>query len=267
MKPHHAEFHPRSRGGHAGRLAAATSLLCVLMLVLGGCASFSADGGFGVIETAAKERLGKDLHWARTAQSGELAAQRVSELLAKPLTLDDAMQVALLNNRGLQASFDELGIAEADVVQAGRLPNPAFRFGRLKRGSEIEIELGFHFNLARLVAMPLATQIEARRFAQAQGLAVLAVSSLAAETRKAYFSAIGADESVRYMRQVMEAADAGAELARRMAGTGNWNKLQQAREHGFYAEAVLNLARAEQARTAARERLTRLLGLWGAQTA
>ena len=267
MKPHHAEFHPRSRGGHAGRLAAATSLLCVLMLVLGGCASFSADGGFGVIETAAKERLGKDLHWARTAQSGELAAQRVSELLAKPLTLDDAMQVALLNNRGLQASFDELGIAEADVVQAGRLPNPGFRFGRLKRGSEIEIELGFHFNLARLVAMPLATQIEARRFAQAQGLAVLAVSSLAAETRKAYFSAIGADESVRYMRQVMEAADAGAELARRMAGTGNWNKLQQAREHGFYAEAVLNLARAEQARTAARERLTRLLGLWGAQTA
>ena len=79
MKPHHAEFHPRSRGGHAGRLAAATSLLCVLMLVLGGCASFSADGGFGVIETAAKERLGKDLHWARTAQSGEPAAQRVSE--------------------------------------------------------------------------------------------------------------------------------------------------------------------------------------------
>ena len=48
---------------------------------------------------------------------------------------------------------------------------------------------------------------------------------------------------------------------------GNFNKLQRAREQSFYADAALNLARAEQAQRAARERLTRLLGLWGAQTA
>ena len=50
-----------------------------------------------------------------------------------------------------------------------------------------------------------------------------------------------------------------------MARAGNWGKIQQAREQGFYADAALNLARAEQARTAARERLVRLLGAWGEQ--
>ena len=47
-----------------------------------------------------------------------------------------------------------------------------------------------------------------------------------------------------------------------MAEAGNFNRLQRAREQAFYAEATLNLARAQQAATSARERLTRLLGLW-----
>ena len=82
------------------------------------------------------------------------------------LTVDDAVQVALLNNRGLQASFQELGITEAEVVQASRLPNPGLSFGRLSKGDEREIERGLHFNLARLVAMPLIGPVQARRFAQ-----------------------------------------------------------------------------------------------------
>jgi outer membrane protein TolC len=76
-------------------------------------------------------------------------------------------------------------------------------------------------------------------------------------------AAVAAEQSVRYMGQVREAADASAELARRMARAGNWNKLQQAREQGFYADAALGLARAERLRDATRERLTRLMGLWG----
>ena len=89
--------------------------------------------------------------------------------------------------------------------------------------------------------------------------------ALAAQTRKAYYSALAAEESVRYMRQVRQAAEASAELARRMQQVGNFNKLQRAREQAFYADAALNLARAEQAQRASRERLTRLLGLWGGQ--
>ena len=234
--------------------------------VLGGCASFTPDGCFGAVERTTKERIGKDLQWARGEADLDVVANRVAELLARPPTVDDAVQVALLNNRGLQAGFQELGITEAEVVQAGRLPNLGFSFGRSSKGDEREIERGLHFNLARLVAMPLIDKMEARRFDQVKGRVSMSVLSLAAETRKAYFTALAAEETVRYMRQVNEAAEARAELARRMEQVGNFNKLQRAREQSFYASAVLQLARAEQAQRSSRERLVRLLGLWGAQT-
>jgi outer membrane protein TolC len=233
--------------------------------VLAACSSFSRDGGFTNVESAARAKIGKDLRWARTAAEQEGIDRRVAELLARPLAADDAVQLALLNNKGLQAAFFELGITEADVVQAGRLPNPGFSFGRLKRGQEIELDFGLHFNLARLVAMPWIREIEQGRMALAQGEAATRVLALAAETRKAWVLAVAAQESVRYGTQVMQAAEAGAELARRMAQVGNFNKLQQAREQAFYADAALSLARAQQQQRAARERLTRLLGLWGGQ--
>lgn len=234
--------------------------------VLGGCASFSPDGGFSAVEKTAKDRLGKDLQWARSEADQKRIEQRVAELLAKPLTVDDAVQVALLNSPGLQANFQDLGLAEADVVQAGRLPNPGFSFGRSSRGDEREIERGLHFNLARLIAMPFIGQMEARRFEQTKGLVAMSVLQLAADTRKAYYNAVAAVETLRYMRQVKEAAEASSELARRMEQVGNFNKLQRAREQMFEADAALNLARAEQAQRATRERLTRLLGVWGDQT-
>jgi outer membrane protein TolC len=233
--------------------------------VLGGCASFSPDGGFALVQQTAQDRLGKDLRWARSDADRDSIEQRVRELLAKPLSVGDAVQIALLNNRGLQAEYQELGIAEADLVQAGRLPNPGVAFARKTQASEVEIEWLLAVNLARLIAIPLLLDVESRRFANTQLRVTLQMVSLAADTRKAYFNALAAEETVRYMRQVMQAAEASAELARRMEQVGNFNKLLRAREQGFYADAALNLARAEQAQRATRERLTRLLGLWGAQ--
>lgn len=252
----------RSRAASAARWFAAL----VAVAALGGCASFSADGGFSTVEETARQRLGKEVRWAKSASDQDVIDRRVAELLAAPLAADDAVQIALLNNRGLQASFSELGITEAEVVQAGRLPNPGFSFGRFRRGDEIELERGFHLNIARLLALPLVKELEERRFAQTQGMVTMKVLSLAADTRKAYYNAVAAEETVRYMRRVMQVADASAELARRMAQVGNFNRLQHAREQSFYADATLNLARAQQAQRSTRERLTRQLGLWGEQT-
>ncbi len=236
-----------------------------LTALLASCTSFSPDGGLAVAEQQAKERLGKDLRWARTEQDRQAIEQRVAELLGKPLGADDAVQIALLNNRGLQADFFELGITEAEVVQAGRLPNPGITFARLRRGDEIELERGVHFNLARLLVMPLVQQVEARRFEQARQVAAIKVLTLGTDTRKAWINAVAGDETVRFTRKVMQAAEASAELARRMEQVGNFSKLQRAREQAFYADAAVNLARAEQLQRANRERLTRLLGLWGEQ--
>ena len=242
------------------------AIAALALIALSGCATLSSDGGFGPVEQTAKDRLGKDVKWVRSDADRDAIDKRVAQLLEQALSADAAVQIALLNNRGLQASFAELGISEADAVQAGRLPNPGFSFGRLTQGSGLEIDRSIQFNLARLLMLPLVNQIESRRFEQTRGAVALSVLSLAAETRKAYYLAVAADETGRYMLQVQSAAEAGAELARRQAQAGNWNKLQQAREQSFYADAALNLARAEQARGAARERLTRLMGLWAQQT-
>jgi hypothetical protein len=107
------------------------------------------------------------LAWARQPEDLDRIAQRVDELLGKPLSMDDAVQVALAEQpRPAGGLRFELGITEAEVVQAGRLPNPGFSFGRLTQGDEIELERGLHLNLARLLALPLVQRVEARRLAQ-----------------------------------------------------------------------------------------------------
>lgn len=238
-------------------------VLALVATTLGGCATFSQDGGFNAVEQTTRERTGKDIKWVRSDADQNSVDASVAELLKKPLSVDDAVQIALLNNKGLQASYAELGIAEADLVQAGRLRNPTFSFGRLTRSDEIEVDRKLMLPILGLLTMPSTTKIESRRFEQAQLRAASDVLRIADDTRRSYFSAVATQETVKYMEQVKTTAEAGAELGAKMAAVGNWSKLQQAREQSFYADATAQLARARQTLTAERERLTRLLGLWG----
>jgi len=244
-----------------------TQALAVLSAaLLGGCAGFSPDGGFDAIQSATQSHIQKDVAWTRDDASRSQTQARIDALLAQPLSADDAVQIALLNNPGLQAAFNTLGIAEADWVAAQRLPNPSFSIGRLTKGSEVEWERSLHLSLARLLTMPMRADIEQRLFEQTRRELVLDVLRLAAETRKAWVVAVAASQTTQYQQQAMGAAEAGAELARRMAQVGNWSKLKQAREQAFYADAALAAARAEQVRLQARERLIRLMGLDRADT-
>ena len=230
-----------------------------------GCATFSRDGGFDSVARATKEIAGKEVTRFKTEDERSKINARLIELLAKPLDVEAAVQIALFNNRGLQASFSDLDISEADLVSAGRLPNPRFSMKRASGQGEIALEQALTFNVLSLVTVPFASEVERRRFARVQAQVTLDVLRLAADTRKAYFAAVAAEETVRYMRQVKVAAEAGAELARRMAEVGNWSKLNQAREQSFYADAILQVAKAELAATSSREQLNRLMGLWGDQ--
>ena len=234
-----------------------------LALLLSGCASLSADGGYGSVQALAQARSAQPVPARPLA--GEAAERQLAELLAKPLTVDSAVQIALSNNRGLQASYAELGVAEADLVQAGRIANPVFSFGRIKGHEGIELERTLTLPIMGLLAMPLALPLEKRRYEQAQMRAAGELLRVADETRRAFFGAVAAQQSAAYMEQVKDSADASAELARRMAAAGNWSKLQQAREQAFYADTVAQLARARQAKVSERERLTRMMGLWGKQ--
>ena len=238
-------------------------LVVAAIVLLGGCASLSEDAGFSDVEKAVQERAGVETKWVRSEDEANTVRGRLKELLAKPLGPKEAVQVALLNNPGLQAGYAEVGIAEADLVQASRWRGPTFSFARLRRGDEIERERSVFFDVLGLITIPLSVRGEEARFAAAKSRAASEGLRVALETRKAWFTAVSARESARYAEQVKEAAEASAELARRMAAVGNWPKLNLAREQAFYAEATVQLARARQAEASARERLARLMGLWG----
>ena len=244
-----------------GRVIAATTALAFLA----GCTTFSKAGGFDTVSTTASQRLGKDAVLVKTDEDRNAIAKRTQELLSRPLGMDDAIQIALLNNRGLQASYSELGIAEADLVQAGRLPNPGFTFSRTHGGNDLSISRTFTLGLLNVLTLPLATRIESRRFEQTRLLAADAMLKVAADARRAYIGAVAATQSAVYAEQVKDSAEAGAELALRMQQAGNFSKLDYAREQAFYAEAVAQLAKARQQSIAAREKLTRTMGLWGSQ--
>lgn len=232
-------------------------------LVLAGCASFSPDGGFDKVAELTKERTGQNATWHRTAADADSARKRSDELMAQPLSADGAVELALLNNPGLQASYAELGIAESDLVRAGRLANPTFTFGHLSGGGITEIDRSLMFSVLGLLTMPVAKEVEQRRFERAQYQAASDVVRVAAETRKAFFSAVAAQDLVVYYKRVKDAADVSSELARRMVQAGNFNKLAQMRQQGFYADATSQLARAQHQATAERERLVRMVGLSG----
>ena len=234
-------------------------------LLLAGCASFSPDGGMNRVSELTQERTGQSLTFQRSMADADAARARVSALLREPLTADTAVEVALLNNRGLQARLGNLGIAEADLVQAGRLRNPLFSFGRLAGGGTLEIDRSVMFDVLGLLTLPAQTKVAQRRFEQAQFQAAFDAVGLASEARRAFFDAVAAQQLVAYAQQVMEAADASNDLAQRMVQAGNLSRLDQMREQAFHADATAQVARSRQQAVAARERLVRALGLAGGE--
>ncbi len=242
--------------------------LAALALLLAGCATFSDDGGFDAVRKVAHERTGAEPRWQRTDADRDEVARLVEETLARPLSAEDAVRIALVNNPGLQATYRELGIAEADLVAAGRLPAIRIASLRTKYGTEVaKVEQAIGIEVISLLTVPLRHRYEAKRFERVQAEVARETVAVAYETRRAWIDAVAAGETARYLAQVRDAAEASAELARRMARAGNYSRLQQLREQAFYADATARLARARQSALAARERLTRLMGLAGRDAA
>jgi outer membrane protein TolC len=241
-------------------------LTTLAALGIGGCTGFTQDSGFDAVAVAARQRLAQDIQWPRTPQEQAKADAQVAELLGHPLSAEDAVQIALLNNRSLQGAFEELGISEADLVQAGRLPNPRFDLRHASAAGQYDVEETLSLNVLSLLTMPYARDIEKQRLAQTQRVAVLRVAQLAKDTREAYYAAVAAREVCGYRLKVRTATETGATLAQRMVAAGNWNRLDQAREQNLYIDAVQGFTYAELAEAAAREKLIAVMGLPGAKS-
>jgi outer membrane protein TolC len=251
----------------AVRGVAGTRLLIAVAaaLALGGCASSAVNSNFASAQQMSKQQLGTEVKWLTTDESRQDAQQEVDALMAKPLTADDAVRIALAYSPSLQAMLYEAAADSASATQSARLPNPVFAFERLVRNDagvrELELTRTLSFSVLDLVLLP--SRLRLADYQQQTGRLVMAsnVVQAATEARQAWVSAVAAQQSLTYFQQVKATAEAGAEVARRMQAAGNYSKLQRAREQAFSADAVAQLARAAQAARSSREALVRALGL------
>ena len=254
----------KNYGTVPSRLRSKPSCTIVLLsaLLLSGCATFSPDGGMNVVANVAGEAIRKDVVSIRTEDDAERAQDTVRRLLRQTLSVDAAVQVALLNNRGLQASYNELALAEAELVGESLPPNPTFSISRIAGDGAIEIERKVIGDILALATLPFRSEIARQRFQKAQLRAAEKTLRLAADVRRAYYRAVAANELVGLLTDAKSTAESTAQLAEKLGQTGALNKLDQAREQVFYAETTADLATLRQDATSSRERLIRLLGLW-----
>ncbi|MED5622385.1 TolC family protein [Ideonella sp. BN130291] len=242
------------------RVAAAAAAV-----LLTGCAAPAIESNYAEVQRSSRERLGADLKWLTTDEARRQARSDVDAALARPLSQDDAVRIALAYSPALQSALAEGAASSAAATQSARLPNPVFSFERLVRGEgdgrELEIGRALTLPLLDLLLLPARARQADQRQQQLRLQAVGEVAQAAIDARAAWVRAVAAQQSLAYFEQVKTAADASAELARRMQAVGNFSKLQRARQQAFYAEAVAQLARARQAAQSTREALVRALGL------
>lgn len=241
--------------------------LCIFSIAVSAPANGQRAREFESVQQTISERTGKRVEWTRGAQEDEEVERNVQALLKKPLTADSAVQLALLNNRALQATYQELGIAQADLVEGGLLKNPTFmaevRFpGR--PGLPLEFDVTKEF--IELLLLPMRKKVARAQFDAARSRVTHEVLKHAAEVREVFFEHQADAQMLEMRESVIAATTASVDASRRIHEAGNITNLALANELALHQRAKLDLAQAQADTIASREKLSALMGAWGAQT-
>ena len=236
------------------------------ILLLSGCATVPPKGGFDDVQTLVAERSGESLHWNQGTPEDAAVDERVRTFLKGELTADAATQIALLRNPSLQATYETLGVSQADMVQAGLLANPVFSATlrpviRGPSGTNLELDLAQNF--LQLLMLPARKKLARTQFDEAKFRVAHEVLVFASEVRGAYYELQAARHVVEVLRTATDAAGVSAELSARLHDAGNVSDLTLARGQSLYEDARLTLMMAEAGVTPLREQLSRLMGLRG----
>ncbi len=252
-------------------MKAGRTIIGLLFAVTGGgcAASVPRQAGFPDVERTVAERTGgQRVHWNQGTASDAAVAESVNGMLAKELSVEQAVQVALLNNRNLQATYEDLMIAQADLVAAGLLSNPVFdaeiKFAEGGGGTGVEMALVQDF--IDILYIPLRKRMAAAAFEAVKLRVAGEVLDLVGNVRAAYYTLQGSQQTLEMRRQVLAATEASYDLAQRLRVAGNNRELDLANERALYEQSKLDVRAAEAGVAQDRETLNRLMGLWGART-
>jgi len=210
------------------------SVVASTVALLSGCATVQPKGGFTEVRGLIAERLDQDVQWDQGTPEDARVRETVGKLLQNELAVDAAVQIALLNNPTLQATYEDLGVAQADLVEAGLLKNPVFSgFVRLPHSgppSQANLEFDVSQEFINILFLPARKRIAATNFEAKKLRVTNAVLELGARVRAAYYGLEAAQNVTEVLSTNAEAAAASAELARRMHEAGNLSDLDLARE-------------------------------------
>jgi cobalt-zinc-cadmium efflux system outer membrane protein len=241
---------------------------CLLVVVLAGCATVSLDAGFPDVSAMVEERAATRIVWNRGTEPDREVAERLGALLRKRLTAEDAVQVAMLNNRDLQALYADLGVAQADLVQAGLFRNPFLDAAALfpLSGARPDLQFNVVVSFLDVFYVPLRRRVAAARFEEAKLRVTGSVLDLAAQVRRVFYEHQANEQMLELRRTIAQALQASLEVSRRLHEVGNISDLDLARDRAVTEASRLALRAAEVAARQSRERLNELMGTWGDQT-
>jgi outer membrane protein TolC len=250
----------RSSAGVRGSLR---PVLVTLPLLLTGCASTAIQENLAETSRFAAREVGQEVQLQSTPEARANAESKARALLAEPLTADGAVQIALGYSPTFQRLLADSAAASAAATQSARLPNPILSYSDLSAGNVTEIDRALTISLLDILLLPQRLRLADQQQVQHRLRSAGDVIATATEARQAWVDAVAARQSLTYAQQARKAAEAGAELGRRMAAVGNFSRLEAAREQSFYADATADVARAQLEAQRTREVLIRLLGLSG----
>ena len=218
------------------------------------------------VQRIVNERIPQKIYWYQGGEEDSQVKVALEKLIQKPLTSESAVQIALLNNRRLQSEYEDLGIAQADLVQAGLLSNPvlfaSIRFPKGGVGGN-NTEFGITKEFLDLLLRPARKRIAEAEFDRAKLRVSNAVLKLAAAVQKSFYQLQGKQQLADIQKVAATAAQTSYELAQRFDEAGNMSELELAQERSAAAELTLELLRTQASLQNSRDELNRLLALTG----
>ena len=236
------------------------------VLALSGCATVQRTAGLAEVDKELSSRIGERASWQQNRDEDRAAETKVRELLKDDLTAEKAVRIALLNNRGLQSTYERFGIAQADLVQAGLLDNPELGLQYLFGDEGNLLEATILQPFMSVITLAARKQIGTAQAEQVRLEVAQSVFELSMDVKAAYYTVLADAQAIELLQQVTLGTEAAAELAARQYQAGTLSRKDQALQQAFYAHAALDTAQAQARLASDRERLNRLLGLWGQQT-
>jgi cobalt-zinc-cadmium efflux system outer membrane protein len=212
-----------------------------------GCGNVPREAGFGDVQQILSDRIDAKVHWNQGEKVDEQVAAEVRNMLSSGgFSVDEAVQIALLNNRNLQAMYEDLMIAQADLVEAGLLENPIFDAEVLfaeSGGTGLELSVAQSF--LSIFQIPLRKAIAENQFEAAKLKVAGAGLAAAANVRMAFHKYVAALQLLELRQTALSAMEASYEFAQRMHEAGNITDRELMLERAAYEEAKLAVADAE----------------------